>query len=157
MAGRFFSTRNSNTTHDAECRSLIVRQTPEGWVILAHSFLRFFNDGESKEDDRTISDNIEHCIIQEKKDGSLITVANIDDKWRVFTRGTDADTNPFRVYFGGRDTFDKVDEKVGKLTFGSKVRKYLDLAKLNRVYTYNLQLARLVRISRTTPTNTFVC
>lgn len=115
-----------------ECRSLVVRRKTDGrWYVMARSFSRFFNYGENKEETKLVEDNIAECIIQEKKDGSLITVTYFDDAWHIFTRGSDADTNPFRGM--------KLD-KDEKETFGSKVRKYIQFPHLNQRHTYVFEL-----------------
>jgi hypothetical protein len=113
------------------CRSLILRKDGN-WRLMARSFIRFFNYGENKQETKTIESNIDKCEVLEKKDGSLITVTYFDNEWHVFTRGSNADVNPFRGMQGS--------ERSESETFGSKVRKYLNLTLLNKDWSYVFEL-----------------
>lgn len=118
-----------------ECRNLVVRYTPSyQWQIIGKSFSRFFNWGESPEDAHMMDHFFANDQVTafEKLDGSLILISYIDGEWRVFTRGSYADTNPFR---GTLTT--QISESD---TFGSRVRQYVDLSKLDPAYYYVFEL-----------------
>jgi hypothetical protein len=129
---------NKHKTNDLvrDCRSLIVRQTESGWILMARSFRRFFNYGEHVEESKWVEDHIGECTVTEKKDGSLITVTHFDNEWHIFTRGSNADTNPFR----GMQITQSTDSKELKETFGSKVRKFIHWNRMNPEYTYVFEL-----------------
>lgn len=113
-----------------ECRNLVVRNKP--WRVLSHSFTRFFNFKEDVDETvamlKAIADG--RVVAHEKFDGSLITVAYFDDQWNIFTRGAMADTNPFRGLV--------FDTELS--TFGSRVRKYVNLDNLDKSVTYVFEL-----------------
>ena len=88
-----------------ECRALILRK--DTWEVMARSFDRFYNVGESIRDkDFPIS----KAIIQEKIDGSLLSIYNNGDKWCVSTRkmAFAEGTLPIGITF--RQLFDKAIE-----------------------------------------------
>ena len=120
---------NKNDLLTRQCRSLILRKNTQ-WELIANSFVRFFNYGENADETKRIQENIQQCTILEKKDGSLITVTHFDNEWHVFTRGSDADNNPFR----GMVPHDS------KETFGQKVRQFLSLDRLHTQRTYVFEL-----------------
>lgn len=64
-----------------ECRALILRKGT--WEVLARSFNRFYNVGECIRDKNF---PISEAIIQEKIDGSLLSLYHDGDKWCVATR-----------------------------------------------------------------------
>lgn len=117
-----------------ECRNLVLRRTPEGWVVLAKSFERFFNWDEDPEATKLFIQKLaEHRVIaREKLDGSLILVSNIDGRWQIFTRSTFADNNPFRGIIPSANDADN--------TFAAHVRKYLDESKLELGMNYVFEL-----------------
>jgi hypothetical protein len=65
-----------------ECRGLVLNK--QDWSLVARSFKRFYNLGESKEQNKF---QWEHCFANEKVDGSLILLYHWDGKWRVNTKG----------------------------------------------------------------------
>jgi len=64
-----------------ECRALILRK--DTWEVLARSFSRFYNVGEDK---RTSEFPVTKARIEEKLDGSLMSVYHDGEKWCVSTR-----------------------------------------------------------------------
>ena len=118
-----------------ECRNLIVRKLPDNtWCIMSKSFERFFNYLEHKEETEIFIKAMENkeVIAKEKLDGSLIQVTYFDDKWHIFTRGSDADENLFR----GLEIPTSLNE-----TFGDRVRKYIvDFNLLNKDLIYIFEL-----------------
>lgn len=120
-----------------QCRNLVVREVSKNnWIVISRSFRRFFNWAE----DITATEEFKNrmangqVIAYEKFDGSLITVVYFDNAWHIFTRGSDADTNPFR----GMQFVGLTDEK--EETFGSRVRSLLNLDTLNKEVTYVFEL-----------------
>jgi len=82
-----------------ECRNLIVRKLPNNkWIQISRSFERFFNYLEHKEETEIFNKAMEskEVVAYEKLDGSLIQLTYFDNTWHIFTRGSDADINPFR-------------------------------------------------------------
>lgn len=75
---------DSPKTHDItkECRSLVVTQQNDKWVVVSRSFDRFFNYGEAG----TEQYKIEDLIAYEKLDGSLIGLFFWKDQWLFRTR-----------------------------------------------------------------------
>lgn len=120
-----------------ECRNLVVRNKP--WRVLSQSFTRFFNFKEDVDETIAMLSAIDdgRVVAHEKFDGSLITIAYFDDQWNIFTRGAMADTNPFR----GISTFDNEGSPQSEqTTFGSRVRKYVNLDSLDKHITYVFEL-----------------
>jgi len=113
-----------------ECRNLVVRDKP--WRVMSRSFRRFFNWGEDVQatQDFIAAMKDKKVIAHEKFDGSLITVVFFDNRWNIFTRGSNADTNPFRGMSYNSFT----------TTFGEKVRSLLDLSILDPKITYIFEL-----------------
>jgi hypothetical protein len=64
-----------------ECRGLILRKSDN--KVLCRSFDRFWNYGEDPKSDEF---DIRYASVDEKVDGSLLSVYHDDDKWRVCTR-----------------------------------------------------------------------
>ncbi len=114
-----------------ECRNLVIRKNP--WQVLSRSFKRFFNYGEDQSETKIFDEMMAKGLVTAttKYDGSLITIAYFDDQWNIFTRGSLADENTFRGTELFHDTTD---------TFGKHVRKYVDLAKLDKTITYVFEL-----------------
>lgn len=75
---------DSPKTHDItkECRSLVVTQKNDKWVVVSRSFDRFFNYGEAG----TEQYKIEDLIAYEKLDGSLIGLFYWNGEWLFRTR-----------------------------------------------------------------------
>lgn len=69
-----------------ECRSLCLETESGSWQIVGRSFFRFFNLGEYKEDDKTI--DWSNITVEEKCDGSLITLYWFDGEWRINTKSS---------------------------------------------------------------------
>lgn len=65
-----------------ECRGLILRKP--SWDVVAMPFYRFYNAGESQ----AAHINIPTATLQEKLDGSLVTLYRHNGQWHVSTRGT---------------------------------------------------------------------
>ncbi len=121
-----------------KCRNLVVREdSPNNWRIMSQSFRRFFNWTEDVKETELFTKALANgqVLASEKFDGSLITVTYFDDKWHVFTRGSDADTNPFRGMSTPTDSDTSKED-----TFGSLVRKFIDPATLNKDITYIFEL-----------------
>lgn len=67
-----------------ECRGLIL-DSARDWAVVAYPFYRFFNEGEGP----AATINLDTAVLQEKRDGSLITLYwhPYKNKWVVATRG----------------------------------------------------------------------
>lgn len=81
-------TRKANLAYHEitrECRSLVLEK--DTWKIVSRAFRRFFNLGEYEEKEF----NWNQYYIQEKMDGSLISVWWYQNKWHVRTSGSWAD------------------------------------------------------------------
>lgn len=124
-----------------ECRNLVVRYNNENnrWSIIGKSFSRFFNWGESPDDAMVMQKHFDEGNVTafEKLDGSLILISYIDGDWRIFTRGSFADTNPFR---GTLTDLPVSSNPSNNDTFGSRVRQYVDLTRLNPQFYYVFEL-----------------
>ena len=109
-----------------QCRNLIVRDQP--WRIVSQSFRRFFNWGEDVEETKNMIEQMEKGKVtaREKFDGSLITVTHFDGQWNIFTRGAEADGNPFR---GMGSSFGTAENDTS--TFGSRVRQHVNMNELD--------------------------
>jgi RNA ligase. len=72
-----------------ECRGLILDEAAD-WAIVAHPYHKFFNYGE------TLAANIDWktAQVQEKLDGSLITLYNYKGSWEIATSGCPDGSNP---------------------------------------------------------------
>lgn len=123
-----------------DCRNLVVRYDTalRQWGIISKSFSRFFNWNENESDTYLMTTLIgqKRVTAFEKLDGSLITMSFIDGEWRIFTRGAYADTNPFR---GMPNAFTNQPRDEND-TFGRRVRKYVDIERLNQNYYYVFEL-----------------
>lgn len=73
-----------------ECRGLILEK--DTWKVIGRSFERFFNYGESKQEDEKLHWN--NCNYYEKHDGSLMTMFWYKGEWMIATKGSFADGNP---------------------------------------------------------------
>jgi hypothetical protein len=69
-----------------ECRGLILRYADSRFSVVSRSFDRFFNLGENDEDRHL--ESLDHWVVYEKVDGSLIKVYKHNDQWEISTRGT---------------------------------------------------------------------
>lgn len=112
-----------------ECRGLILDQAND-WAVVAYPFYRFFNEGEGP----AAKINLDTAILQEKLDGSLITLYwhPYRQEWCVATRGRiDAGGN---VGKNGAKTFAQLFwEAAGK----TQINKNDALAK-NHCYVFEL-------------------
>ena len=70
-----------------ECRGLVL-DLHNGWKLVARSFFRFFNHGETLHLDFDWSNDVEAI---HKEDGSLILYYNYKNEWRVNTRASFGD------------------------------------------------------------------
>jgi len=111
-----------------ECRALILRK--DTWDVLARSFDRFFNIGEGDEWKRH---DISKARIDEKLDGSIMSVYWDGDKWCVSTRkmGYAEGTNIFGKSF--RQLFDEAAVK-------TELWKFLDSASQFKQFTWVFEL-----------------
>ncbi len=142
-----------------QCRNLVVREeSPNNWRIMSQSFKRFFNWTEDVVETKLFTEEMlkGNVLASEKFDGSLITITYFDGKWHIFTRGSDADTNPFRgmALMSETDTSETKDsppdsskkenpkEKDQKVmdTFGARVRQFIDVETLDVDITYIFEL-----------------
>lgn len=123
-----------------ECRNLVIRynKTTSSWQVIGKSFVRFFNLNESPDDTLVLQEffNKGAVTASVKLDGSIMLFAFVDGEWRIFTRGSYADTNPFRGTVTNMPTSSTSDND----TFGSRARKYVDLTKLDPKYYYVFEL-----------------
>lgn len=135
-----------------KCRNLVVREeSPNNWKIMSQSFRRFFNWNEDIKETEVFTKAFATAGVRanEKFDGSLITVTYFDDKWHIFTRGANADANPFR---GMRYTVVDSDaiipespitletKKETVETFGSVVMQFINPDLLDKEITYIFEL-----------------
>lgn len=91
-----------------ECRGIIIDTT--NCAIVARPFDRFFNYGESAEEDAKF--NWSSFTAQEKVDGSLMIMYNYDGEWQVATKGSpDAGGNVGQEQFTFADLFWKTLNK----------------------------------------------
>lgn len=140
-----------------ECRNLVLRDKP--WRIVGQSFVRFFNWNEDVEETKRMSQMMAKGKVTAsvKLDGSLIMVVFDPelDRWHIFTRGSNADGNPFRglsnvLSFDMAGQEEKTTKKITRAntfdandssnTFGARVRKYLDFDKLDRNFVYVFEI-----------------
>ena len=109
-----------------ECRGIILEK--DTWKVVAYAFRKFGNFGEAYADEI----DWESAVVETKEDGSLIKVYFYDGEWRVGTNGTifaenaELNSGPYKNF---RQLFDAAAEKCG-----------LDFSRLNRYYTYVLEL-----------------
>jgi hypothetical protein len=92
-----------------ECRGIILDEN-NNWGVVAFPFTKFFNYGEG----RAANIDWSSCKVQEKVDGSLITLFYYNNKWRVSTSGgpdAGGDCNDFGFTFAELfwKTFDQYD------------------------------------------------
>lgn len=66
-----------------ECRGLVLNK--QDWSLIARSFPRFFNLGESRQEQNKFQ--WEQSLATEKVDGSLILIYHWNNKWRINTKG----------------------------------------------------------------------
>ena len=109
-----------------ECRGIILEK--DSWQVVAYAFRKFGNFGEAYVDEI----DWESAVVETKEDGSLIKVYFYDGEWRVGTNGTifaenaELNAGPYKNF---RELFDAAAEKCG-----------FDFSRLNRYYTYDLEL-----------------
>lgn len=131
----FKKTSNIKKGHpiNTECRNLVVHYKDNKWIEVAHSFHRFLNFNDNKDNDKFFIEqmNSGNIVAIEKLDGSLILVVYLFNKWWIFTRGSNADTNPFV----GMHKCQK-----NNITFGDKVRSLVNFDLLNKDTTYIFEL-----------------
>jgi hypothetical protein len=110
-----------------ECRGLIIDYVKR--IPVARAFPRFFNLNEWQEDPFDF-DNIH--LIEEKADGSLITVYWWNNTWNVATRGTAFGESPFGMaeIKDFRELFIK--------TIGMPVNKFM--SRMSPEYSYSFEL-----------------
>lgn len=104
----------------------IILDSSDNWKIISYPYGRFFN---YKEDGAAEID-IETMIVQEKLDGSILTLYNYQDQWRVSTSGiTNAEgrTKSGILFY---QLFDRVWEQLN----------YPDKSQLNKNYCYMFEL-----------------
>jgi hypothetical protein len=128
--------KNGMTKYDpilCNCRNLVVRKRDSKWEMVSRSFRRFFNWGEDVEETKYMEKQMAlgNVTAYEKFDGSLITVTfdKVTQKWCIFTRGSNADENPYNTIVLAQET-----------TFGNKVRELIDLNDLDTEITYIFEL-----------------
>ena len=115
---------------------------------MSRSFRRFFNWTEDISATEEFKKQIasRHVVAHEKFDGSLITVVYFDDAWHIFTRGSDADTNPYRgmqtvnASLAAGKSKEVLHTSEKPETFGSRVRSLLNLQTLHKNITYVFEL-----------------
>ncbi len=93
-----------------ECRGLVLDKNDD-YAVVAKSFTRFFNLGESLAESNKFNWNNFSC--QEKCDGSLLLVYNWKDQWHVNTRGS---FGTGQICDGGpswEETFHSVVDEIG--------------------------------------------
>lgn len=105
-----------------ECRSLCLEK--DTWRLVSRAFRRFYNLGEYKEE----TFNWEKYKIQEKKDGSLISLYYYNEQWMVRTSGS----------FGSGKICGWAEHTWSNLVFSLIKPKQLD--KLNPALTYVFEL-----------------
>ena len=128
-----------------ECRGLILRKDPQ-WTVIARSFNRFFNVGET---DTYKSVDITKCKVQEKLDGSLLSLAWDRVKWQCSTR---------KMCFAEGETitgisFANIFEQAVKDT---KVYEVLNQEPKHKDYTWIFELCSPLSRIVTPYSNTFV-
>jgi len=110
-----------------ECRGLILEEAT--LEIVSMPFYRFFNYGEEGTKDFFETD-VDKIFIEEKRDGSLISLFNFNDRWMIATSGTIEGTG--QVGFCNM-TFRQL--------FDITVKQYDNFyEKLNEDYTYVFEL-----------------
>lgn len=109
-----------------ECRQLILEN--KTWNIVARSFQRFFNYGEGDSQDFDFS----NAYITEKIDGSILSLFNYKNEWRIATRSViDGEnfTGDFNITF--KELINKAFSKIG-LSLNDK--------RLNPLFCYIFEL-----------------
>lgn len=86
-----------------ECRGLVLNKTTG--KLIARSFPRFFNIGETKHGFKKF--DWDNFVCQEKLDGSLILLYHWHDEWHVNTRGSFGDGKVNESEKTWRDLFDE--------------------------------------------------
>lgn len=117
------------------CRQLVVSESfPHR--ILAHSFKRFFNNGENEADTKTLEENT-NTIYNSKEDGSIILVFAKDGKWVVCTRGTFGQLEMFESGKTWREVFFTLvdEETLGDPNKNTNMYVFEMCTSLNRIVT----------------------
>jgi len=126
-----------NLALSRECRGLILEKG--SWNLVALPFFRFFNADEFYAADI----DWETAFANEKLDGSLVTVFNYKDKWRIATRGKIDAVGQLPCPTGKYNTFaDLIEELIAGKIFKSSESSFRDLyyvfelvSPLNRIVT----------------------
>ncbi len=150
-------TKNKSSPYDKfhpairEARNLIIKRlSGNKYKVFGCSFKRFYNLHEHKEETDLVLSALNYDFYNVyavvKMDGSLIQVTYDHDsnQWYIFTRKTNADTNPFN----SNDELDELDEKTQTNhtdlkesdTYGSHVRRLLDFSLLDKNLIYVFEL-----------------
>lgn len=110
-----------------ECRALILKK--DTWEVMARSFDRFYNVGEGE---GWKDFPVEQARIDEKLDGSLLSVYHDGDGWRPATRK--------KAFAEGGTAFGlDFNQLYEKAIEGTRVKSYLD-SQLNTNFTYIFEL-----------------
>ncbi len=88
-----YSQIDSKKIDQVACESRALILEVGTWNIVAKTFTRFFNYGETAGDgvqswDLAEGFKFDECDYFEKRDGSLVSIFNYKGKWRISTRGT---------------------------------------------------------------------
>ena len=110
-----------------ECRALILRK--DTWEVMARSFDRFYNVGEGE---GWKDFPVEQARIDEKLDGSLLSVYYDDDGWHPATRKKAFAEGGTAYGLDFNQLFEKAIE-------GTRVKEYLNY-QLNTNFTYIFEL-----------------
>jgi T4 RnlA family RNA ligase len=89
-----------------ECRGIILEVGT--WNVVARGFERFFNYGEEVRRWNKVDFNSDNLGVFEKVDGSIITMFNYENEWRISTSGViDGTSNVNGGIMTFRELFDK--------------------------------------------------
>lgn len=105
-----------------ECRGLVL-DTNNDWALVARSFHRFFNLGESRKEDNKF--NWSNFVSTTKEDGSMIIVYYWHGQWRVNTKFSFGEQN--------------INDLVGK-SWQEVVFSLLDISLLDKSISYVFEL-----------------
>lgn len=111
-----------------ECRALILEK--DTWKVLARSFQKFLNAGE---DLNTSTFPVSKARIEEKVDGSLVSLYFFNDKWCVATRSMADAEGTTAIGLTFRQIFDKA-------VANTSIWSYLDEDISNRNITFIFEL-----------------
>jgi T4 RnlA family RNA ligase len=121
-----------------ECRGIILEVGT--WNVVARGFERFFNYGEEVRNWDKVDYNSTDLGVFEKVDGSIITMFNYEDEWRISTSGViDASSNINGGVMTFKDLFDKAVSRYESTFYDHIDKKYIYVFELispyNRVVT----------------------